>query len=62
MPAASGYVKLRALPRDGAAIAGDVAAALNGNQLPVSEMFVEQGKLDEVFREITSHEAERQHA
>jgi ABC-2 type transport system ATP-binding protein len=51
---ANGRVLLRAIPKNGASIATDVGAALNEKQLAVDEMFVERGRLDEVFRDITT--------
>jgi ABC-2 type transport system ATP-binding protein len=59
---ANGRIRLRAYPRNGASIAADVAALLGERSLSVSEMYVERGRLDEVFREITSQEAHRTHA
>jgi ABC-2 type transport system ATP-binding protein len=58
----NGQIQLRALPKQGASIAPDVAAALAERSLPVSELHVERGRLDDVFRKITSEEAERHHA
>ena len=55
-------VLLRAIPKDGAEIAADVASLLNQRSLPVFEMHVERGKLDDVFRQITSHEGRAGHA
>ncbi len=62
LPAPNGHVQLRVMPRDGASIAASVAALLGERSLPVAEMFVERGRLDEVFRKITSEEAARRHA
>ena len=59
---ADGHVLLRALPKAGATIAGDVAAMLNQKSLAVLEMYVERGKLDDVFRQITSQEGRGPHA
>jgi len=53
---ANGHVALRAVPANGAAIATDVATLLREMSVPVDEMFVERGKLDDVFREITTFE------
>ncbi len=53
---AGGQVLLRAMPKTGTSIAADVAAMLNQKSLPVLEMYVERGKLDDVFRQITSQE------
>ena len=60
--AVNGHVQLRAMPKAGASIATDVAALLSVRSLPVAEMFVERGRLDDVFRKITSEEAVRSHA
>ena len=57
--AADGQILLRAIPKAGAVIASDVATLLNQRALPVFEMYVERGKLDDVFRQITSQEAAR---
>ena len=57
-----GQVLLRAIPKAGASIAADVATLLNEKALPVFEMHVERGKLDDVFRQITSPEERVAHA
>jgi ABC-2 type transport system ATP-binding protein len=62
LPSVDGYVQLRAIPKNGGMIAADVAGLLSERSLPVAEMFVERGRLDEVFRKITSEEAARTHA
>ena len=51
---ANGHWQLRAVPAKGATIAGAVAAALRDNGLVIDEISVERGKLDDVFRQITS--------
>jgi ABC-2 type transport system ATP-binding protein len=58
----NGHIQLRALPKNGESIASDVAAVLAERSLPVAELYVERGRLDDVFRKITSEEAERRHA
>lgn len=58
----NGHIQLRALPKNGVSIAADVAAVLAARSLPVAELYVERGRLDDVFRKITSEEAERRHA
>jgi ABC-2 type transport system ATP-binding protein len=58
----NGQIQLKAIPRGGSMIATDVAAILADRSLPVAELFVERGRLDEVFRKITSEEAARRHA
>jgi ABC-2 type transport system ATP-binding protein len=60
--AADGKILLRAIPKAGAAIAADVAGLLGARSLPVLEMYVERGRLDDVFRQITTHEGRSSHA
>ncbi len=50
----NGQVTLRVIPRNGAAIATELATLLRDKSLPVTELFVERGRLDEVFRQITT--------
>jgi ABC-2 type transport system ATP-binding protein len=50
------------MPRNGTAIATDVAALLREKSIPVEEMFVERGKLDDVFRQITTSDVGAGHA
>jgi gliding motility-associated transport system ATP-binding protein len=56
--AENGRLQLRAIPqngpRNGAGIVTDVASAIRQQALAVDEIFVERGKLDDVFRQITS--------
>jgi ABC-2 type transport system ATP-binding protein len=59
---ANGHTQLRAIPRDGKTIAADVASLLRDKALPIDEIFIERGKLDDVFREITTSEQEADHA
>jgi ABC-2 type transport system ATP-binding protein len=47
-------VRLRAYPRDGGSIAAELSAALKARDVVVSDMTVERGRLDDVFRDITS--------
>jgi ABC-2 type transport system ATP-binding protein len=58
---ANGQVDLRAVPSNGAAIATDVASLLHEKGIAVNELFVERGKLDDVFREITTSEEGARH-
>jgi ABC-2 type transport system ATP-binding protein len=51
---ADSHVALRAIPKNGRAIATDVASLLREKAVPVQELFVERGKLDDVFRQITT--------
>jgi ABC-2 type transport system ATP-binding protein len=50
----NGVLQLRAIPKNGAGIVTDVATAIRQKSLAVDEIFVERGKLDDVFRQITS--------
>ena len=54
---ADGIAMIRALPRNGAAILEPVNASLRASGLAVSELSVEQGRLDEVFRQLTTTQA-----
>jgi ABC-2 type transport system ATP-binding protein len=51
---ANGTCRLRARPESGAAIAEDIGAMLRDRNIPVREVFVERGTLDDVFRKITA--------
>jgi ABC-2 type transport system ATP-binding protein len=59
---ANSHIKLRAIPKDGRSIAADVASLLHDNSLTVDELFVERGKLDDVFRQITTSDQGADHA
>jgi ABC-2 type transport system ATP-binding protein len=52
----NGHVSLRAVPANGEAIAAEVAALLREMSVPVDELYVERGRLDDVFRDITTFE------
>jgi ABC-2 type transport system ATP-binding protein len=54
---ADGSVALSALPRDGGPVEGAVREALSSAGIAPREMFIERGRLDEVFRELTMREA-----
>jgi ABC-2 type transport system ATP-binding protein len=54
--ARNGTSRLRAMPTDGKAIAGNIEKLLRGKNTPVHEMFIERGALDDVFRKITAPE------
>src|SRR5262245_50405945 len=60
--AGSGQLQLRAIPKNGAGIVTDVASAIRQKALAVDEIFVERGKLDDVFRQITSSDLDDRHA
>ncbi len=62
MGKANGLVALRVIPKPDKLIAGSVAALLREKAIDVDEMFVEKGRLDDVFRQITSHDGARRHA
>jgi ABC-2 type transport system ATP-binding protein len=51
---ANGLVQIRAYPKDGAQIAADIAGVLRERNIAIDELFVERGRLDDVFRQITS--------
>jgi len=51
---ADGVTRLRAVPVNGKSIAGDVAQCLTSNAVHAEELYVEQGSLDDVFRQITT--------
>jgi len=53
-PPVAGLVQVRALPRRGAAIAAEVTRIIRERQIPVTEIRMERGKLDDVFRQITT--------
>jgi ABC-2 type transport system ATP-binding protein len=56
---ANGQLLLRALPKNGAGIVTDVASVIRQKGLVVDEVFVERGKLDDVFRQITTSDLEK---
>ncbi len=60
--AANGQLQLRAVPRNGAGIVADVASAIRQNSLVVDEIYVERGKLDDVFRQITTSDLDKPNA
>jgi ABC-2 type transport system ATP-binding protein len=60
--AVNGHIKLRALPKPGATIAADVGALLRDQSIVVEELLIERGKLDDVFREITTSSEGARHA
>lgn len=54
---ANGHAHLRALSAGKAVAVGDVATMLREKSIDVSEIYVERGRLDDVFREITTADA-----
>ena len=61
-PAVNGHIQVRALPKPGKTIAAEVGALLRDQSIFVEEMLVERGKLDDVFREITTSGEGSRHA
>src|SRR5690606_31771829 len=59
---AGGLLQLRAIPKNGVGIVTDVASAIRQKSLAVEELFVERGRLDDVFRQITSSDLEERNA
>ena len=55
----NGQLLVRALPKNGAGILTDVASVIRQKGLVVDEVFVERGKLDDVFRQITSSDLDK---
>ncbi len=53
----NGHVTLRAVPANGAGILPEVAAALRSRSIDVEQIYVERGRLDDVFRQITTPDA-----
>ncbi len=51
---ANGHAQLRALSAGTGEIIGDVATALREKSIDVNQIYVERGRLDDVFREITT--------
>ena len=51
---ANGHIQLRALPGKSGVDAAEIAAMLRAEDIPIDELYVEKGRLDEVFRKITS--------
>ncbi len=56
---ANGHIHIRALPRGGALETADVAAVLRAQQIPIDELYVERGRLDDVFRQITTSDDQK---
>ncbi len=52
----NGHLLLRAIPRQRDMAAAEVAALLRAQNIPVDELYVERGRLDDVFRQITMAE------
>ena len=54
-----GLVELTAFPKGGALLIEDVSAIAVAEKWGVKELYAEAGRLDEVFRAITTHDADR---
>jgi ABC-2 type transport system ATP-binding protein len=52
----NGHFLLRAIPRQKTMTAAEIAAVLRAQNIPVDELYVERGRLDDVFRQITMPE------
>lgn len=50
----NGHALLRAIPKERKEAADHVAALLRAKDIPVDELYVERGRLDDVFRQITA--------
>ncbi len=58
----NGAVQLRAIPKAEQSIATEVATMLREKDISVEELYVERGRLDDVFRQITTAEGSQGHA
>ncbi|HJW42219.1 MAG TPA: ABC transporter ATP-binding protein [Rhizomicrobium sp.] len=58
-PRNGGLVQLTAFPRNGALPVEDVSAVVLREKWDVKELYAEAGRLDEVFRAITTHDAKK---
>ena len=54
-----GAIELTAFPKSGALLIEDVSALAAAEKWDVKELYAEPGRLDEVFRAITTHDAKR---
>ena len=53
----NGHVRFRALPNAQGAIATDIASLVRERSIDIDELIVERGRLDDVFRSITTSDA-----
>lgn len=58
----NGHAHLRAIPKERREAADHVAALLRAKDIPVDELYVERGRLDDVFRQITSQKKDEANA
>jgi ABC-2 type transport system ATP-binding protein len=54
-----GSIELTAFPRSGALLIESVSALAASEKWDVTELYAEPGRLDEVFRAMTTHDAKR---
>jgi ABC-2 type transport system ATP-binding protein len=55
----NGFVEMTAFPKGGALLIESVSALAVAEKWDVKELYAEAGRLDEVFRAITTHDADR---
>jgi ABC-2 type transport system ATP-binding protein len=58
-PAGDGIVQLTAFPKSGALLIEEIGRMAADDEWDVKELYAEPGRLDEVFRAITTHDAAR---
>jgi ABC-2 type transport system ATP-binding protein len=58
-PRTGNIVELTAFPKSGALLIEDVSALAVAEKWDVQELYAEAGRLDEVFRAVTTHDAAR---
>jgi len=56
---ANGHLHIRALPRGAGLDPADVAALLHAQHIPIDELYIERGRLDDVFRQITTSDDQK---
>jgi len=56
---AGGLIELTAFPKNGALLIEEVSALAVAEKWDVKELYAEAGRLDEVFRAVTTHDAQR---
>ncbi|HTW33090.1 MAG TPA: ABC transporter ATP-binding protein [Rhizomicrobium sp.] len=56
---ADGLMELTAFPKGGALLIEDISAMVVAEKWDVKELYAEAGRLDDVFRAITTHDADR---
>ncbi len=55
-------IALRVIPKADQIIAHEVAAVMQAKSIPIDELYIERGNLDDVFRQITTSEGDQPHA